>query len=72
MADQDDVFDVVVIGGGPVGITVAARAVRGGLTAAVVEERLAGGEREYYACIPSKALLRPVVRRFLARMIAAP
>src|SRR5258706_2576295 len=60
MADKDDVFDVIVIGAGPVGITVAARAVRGGLTAAVVEERLAGGECEFYACIPSKALLWPM------------
>jgi dihydrolipoamide dehydrogenase len=60
MADKDDVFDVIVIGAGPVGITVAARAVRGGLTAAVVEERLAGGECEYYACVPSKALLWPM------------
>ncbi|MEV6924763.1 NAD(P)/FAD-dependent oxidoreductase [Dactylosporangium sp. NPDC051485] len=60
MADQDDIFDVVVIGAGPVGVTVAARAARGGLTAAVVEERLAGGECEYYACVPSKALLWPM------------
>jgi dihydrolipoamide dehydrogenase len=60
MIDKDDVFDVIVIGAGPVGITVAARAVRGGLTAAVVEERLAGGECEYYACIPSKVLLWPM------------
>ena len=60
MADADEVFDVIVIGAGPVGMTAAARAVRGGLTAAVIEERLAGGECEYYACVPSKALLRPV------------
>jgi dihydrolipoamide dehydrogenase len=60
MAEQDEVYDVIVIGAGPVGITVAARAARGGLTAAVVEERLAGGECEYYACIPSKALLWPM------------
>ncbi|MEV7970143.1 NAD(P)/FAD-dependent oxidoreductase [Sphaerisporangium sp. NPDC088356] len=60
MADEDGVFDVIVIGAGPVGETAAARAVRGGLTAAVVEERLAGGECAYYACVPSKALLRPV------------
>ncbi|WP_229691151.1 dihydrolipoyl dehydrogenase family protein [Sphaerisporangium melleum] len=60
MGDEGDVFDVIVIGAGPVGENAAARAVRGGLTAAVVEERLAGGECAYYACIPSKALLRPV------------
>lgn len=59
MADED-VFDVVVIGAGPVGENVAGRVVRGGLTVAVVEERLAGGECAYYACVPSKALLRPM------------
>jgi dihydrolipoamide dehydrogenase len=60
MPDGDDVFDVIVIGAGPVGETVAQRAVRGGLTTAVVERRLAGGECAFYACVPSKALLRPV------------
>ncbi|RCG33098.1 NAD(P)/FAD-dependent oxidoreductase [Sphaerisporangium album] len=60
MIDGEGVFDVIVIGAGPVGETAAKRAVRGGLTAAVVEERLAGGECAYYACIPSKALLRPM------------
>ncbi|MEU8107304.1 NAD(P)/FAD-dependent oxidoreductase [Nonomuraea muscovyensis] len=57
---MSDEFDVIVIGGGPAGENVAGRAVRGGLTAAVVEERLAGGECSYWACVPSKALLRPV------------
>ncbi|WP_328814889.1 dihydrolipoyl dehydrogenase family protein [Nonomuraea cypriaca] len=57
MADE---FDVIVIGGGPAGENVVDRAVRGGLTAAIVEERLAGGECSYWACVPSKALLRPV------------
>ncbi|MGN9843071.1 dihydrolipoyl dehydrogenase family protein [Nonomuraea sp. H19] len=57
MADE---FDVIVIGGGPAGENVVDRAVRGGLTAALVEERLAGGECSYWACVPSKALLRPV------------
>jgi dihydrolipoamide dehydrogenase len=52
--------DVVVIGAGPVGENVAARARRHGLSAAIVESWLAGGECSYYACIPSKALLRPV------------
>ncbi|WP_219825800.1 dihydrolipoyl dehydrogenase family protein [Nonomuraea typhae] len=55
--------DVVVIGAGPAGENVAGRAVRGGLSAAVVEEHLAGGECSYYACIPSKALLRPMELR---------
>ena len=59
MTDQD-VFDAIVIGAGPVGETAAARLVRGGLTAAVVERRLAGGECQHYGCIPSKALLWPM------------
>ena len=50
--------DVVVIGSGPVGQTLAARAVRGGLTAVLVESELVGGECSYWACIPSKALIR--------------
>ncbi|MGP3912812.1 NAD(P)/FAD-dependent oxidoreductase [Nonomuraea sp. NBC_00507] len=57
MADE---FDVIVVGAGPAGENVVDRAVRGGLTAAVVEERLAGGECSYWACVPSKALLRPI------------
>ncbi|MCO6003649.1 NAD(P)/FAD-dependent oxidoreductase [Actinoallomurus purpureus] len=58
--DEDAVFDVIVIGAGPVGENAAARVVRGGLTAAVVEKRLVGGECNYYACVPSKALLWPM------------
>jgi pyruvate/2-oxoglutarate dehydrogenase complex dihydrolipoamide dehydrogenase (E3) component len=58
MADE---FDVIVIGAGPTGENAAARAVRGGLTAAIVESELVGGECSYWACMPSKALLRPVV-----------
>lgn len=57
---MSDEFDVVVVGAGPAGENVADRAVRGGLTAVVVERHLAGGECSYWACIPSKALLRPV------------
>ncbi len=60
MADDVDVFDVIVIGAGPAGETAAARAVRNGLTAAVIERRLAGGECQHYGCIPSKALLWPM------------
>ncbi|MDP9844464.1 dihydrolipoyl dehydrogenase family protein [Streptosporangium lutulentum] len=57
MADE---FDVIVVGAGPAGENAAARAVRGGLNAAIVEGNLVGGECSYWACIPSKALLRPV------------
>ncbi|WP_062354465.1 dihydrolipoyl dehydrogenase family protein [Herbidospora yilanensis] len=55
-----DVFDVIVMGAGPVGENVVDRAVRGGLSVAVIEAELAGGECSYWACVPSKALLRPV------------
>lgn len=56
---SQETFDVVVIGAGPVGENAAARAVGGGLTAALVEHERFGGECSYWACIPSKALLRP-------------
>lgn len=56
----DDSYDVIVIGAGPTGENVADRAVRGGLSAVVVESELVGGECSYWACMPSKALLRPV------------
>jgi pyruvate/2-oxoglutarate dehydrogenase complex dihydrolipoamide dehydrogenase (E3) component len=55
-----DGYDVIVLGAGPTGENVGDRAVRGGLTAAVVESELVGGECSYWACMPSKALLRPV------------
>nr|WP_317259807.1 FAD-dependent oxidoreductase [Kocuria atrinae] len=53
--------DVVVIGGGPVGENAAQYAIEGAdLTAIIVEGHLLGGECSYYACMPSKAMLRPV------------
>jgi pyruvate/2-oxoglutarate dehydrogenase complex dihydrolipoamide dehydrogenase (E3) component len=68
-----DTFDVVVVGGGPVGENAAARAVRGGLTAALVEQDLYGGECSYWACMPSKALLRPIeLRQAALRMPGVP
>ena len=51
-------YDVIVIGAGAVGENVADRAVQGGLTAVIVEAELVGGECSYWACMPSKALLR--------------
>ena len=51
-------YDLVVIGAGPVGENVADRAVRGGLSAVIVESELVGGECSYWACMPSKTLLR--------------
>src|SRR5476649_622396 len=50
--------DLIVIGAGAVGENVADRAVQGGLTALIVESELVGGECSYWACMPSKALLR--------------
>lgn len=53
-------FDVVVIGAGPAGEVAAGRlSERGGKRVAIVESHLVGGECSFYACMPSKALLRP-------------
>jgi dihydrolipoamide dehydrogenase len=62
--------DVVVIGAGPVGENVADYARRGGLSVVVVERELVGGECSFWACIPSKALLRPVHAVTAARRLA--
>lgn len=56
-----DEVDVIVLGGGPVGENAAQYAIEDSdLTAIVVERELMGGECSYYACMPSKALLRPI------------
>ncbi len=62
-------YDVVVIGAGPVGENVADRTRAAGLSTAVVESELVGGECSYWACMPSKALLRPVLAQADARRL---
>ena len=66
---QARTFDVVVLGAGTVGENVADRASRTGLSVAVVERERAGGECSYWACMPSKALLRPGATLAAARAV---
>ncbi|MFS4092078.1 dihydrolipoyl dehydrogenase family protein [Streptomyces sp. AF1A] len=63
MEEDSRTYDVVVIGAGPVGENVADRTRAAGLSTVIVERELLGGECSFWACEPSKALLRPVVAR---------
>lgn len=63
-------FDVIVIGAGPAGENVADRVVKGGLTALLIESELVGGECSYWACMPSKALIRPTTALKAAKDLA--
>ena len=68
---QDLTVDVIIIGAGPTGENVADRVVQGGLTAAIVERELVGGECSYWACMPTKALLRDAAALRAARALPA-
>ncbi|BBZ50902.1 NAD(P)/FAD-dependent oxidoreductase [Mycobacterium heidelbergense] len=68
-ADIEQDYDVIVLGAGPIGQNVADRARAAGLSVAVVERELVGGECSYWACVPSKALLRPVIAVSDARRV---
>ncbi|MDP9378202.1 MAG: NAD(P)/FAD-dependent oxidoreductase [Actinomycetota bacterium] len=63
-------FDAVVIGTGPAGEVAVSRLAAQNLRVALVERELIGGECAYWACIPSKTLLRPPESRFEARRTA--
>ncbi|WP_330185416.1 NAD(P)/FAD-dependent oxidoreductase [Nocardia sp. NBC_01503] len=62
MSDNNiQTYDVIVLGAGPVGENVAGRTAAAGLSTVIVESELVGGECSYWACEPSKALLRPAL-----------
>jgi dihydrolipoamide dehydrogenase len=67
---MSDRFDAVVVGAGPAGEVAASRLNDQGLRTALIERELVGGECAYWACIPSKTLLRPPEVRFEARRTA--
>lgn len=67
--DEEPSYDVIVLGAGPIGQNAAERARATGMSVALVERELVGGECSYWACVPSKALLRPVIAVSEARHV---
>ena len=62
-------FDVVVVGGGVGGVAAVRKLASAGLAVALVEDRLVGGECHYWACNPSRTLLRPIEVFNLAKAV---
>ena len=62
-------FDVVVVGGGVGGVAAARNLASAGLAVALVEDRLVGGECRYWACNPTRTLLRPIEVFNLAKAV---
>lgn len=66
---NETTYDAIVLGAGPVGQTVATQARAQGLSVALIERELVGGECSYWGCVPSKAMLRPVLAVADARRV---